>query len=230
MKIFSFSKLFFSFCFFFITAFSSDNFTKEKIFDQIFTEHVKSIKNLELENSPLIISFSATPGMGKTTLSKILEEKLSAVRISSDEARILFKKNGRVLEKEGFVLNARLLEEYFSYLIYRLQDVSKNYLLILDMNLSAFNYKKLIGLTNKFEIPLFLIRLELSKEEAINRISLREMENKESYLKFMDKWYNDYLDFDILKCDYFLDTTLPIDEKTLKDLLDRLKPLISKKD
>jgi len=57
--------------------------------DRFFSEYVQTLKNLDVENHPLIISFSATPGMGKTTLAKILEEKFQAIRISSDDVRKL---------------------------------------------------------------------------------------------------------------------------------------------
>ena len=61
--------------------------------------------------------------MGKTTISKFLEEKLFAIKISSDEVRILLREEK--IDPKTFD-EKNILEKYFTFLHEKLKNISKN--------------------------------------------------------------------------------------------------------
>lgn len=189
--------------------------SEKSSFENAFKEFAKNLNNLELENPPLIISFSGAPGMGKTSLSKILEEKLKGVRISSDELRNLLKKyNIQIdLKKESH-------QNYLFYAMAYLSHLTKNHLIILDKSVDR-DYASIADFAKKNHCPFFVIRLQLSKEETKKRLMTKE--NPDNYLKFLDKWYKDYQNFDSSYCNYVLNAKLPLDKQALDDLILKLK-------
>jgi predicted kinase len=199
-------KLFFNiflFLNFTIVAFANTLTDDEKIlFSKIFSSHIKTLKNLNKENPPCLILFSAAPGMGKTTISKFLEEKLLAIRISSDEIRILLREekiDPKIFDEKN------ILEKYFTFLHEKLKNTSKNKLVICDKSIDR-TFSKISHFAKQNNYKKFTIRLILPPEEAKNRIILRE-KNPENYLKYFDSWYQDYLNFKLENVDYFLDTS-----------------------
>jgi predicted kinase len=199
-------KLFFSIIIFLklsITLFSDTLKEDEKIlFSKIFSSHLKTLKNLNKENPPCLILFSAAPGMGKTTLAKFLEKQLSAIRISSDEIRILLKENE--IDPKTFD-EKNILEKYFGFLHEKLKNISKNKLIIFDANVDRI-FPKISNFAKQNNYKTLTIRLTLPPEEAKKRLISRE-KNPENYLKHFDKWYKDYLNFNIKNSDYFLDAS-----------------------
>lgn len=153
-------------------------------FDEVYKEHQNELQYLDVAHAPFIITFSATPGMGKTTVAKKLETCLQAVRISSDTARVLLAKHG---------LKSASLSDYLMYLLKELEQTSPNHLIILDMSVDR-EYKLIADTAQKQHIPLFVIRLDVTKEEAAIRI-LKSKPNPDAYLKHLDKWFQDYQAF-----------------------------------
>ena len=193
---------------------------KNLIYTEVFTKHILNINHLEKENNAIIILFSGTPGMGKTTISKILEENLSGIRICSDEVRRIFLDmhlDPGEIPKDN---NLNNIEEYLIYLFHVLDNTSKNHLFILDMSCDR-SYNSMKHLAEIYNYPLFVIRLQLPYEETKNRITLRE-KNPEKYLKFFDVWYNDYKNFDESKWDYLLNVDCKTDELPISDLIDQI--------
>ena len=125
-------------------------------FDLVFDEHVKSLQYLEEIKPRLMITFSGVYGMGKTTLSKKLENQLHAIRISGDEIR-------PILERCGF--KGCDLNKYTSYCIQRLLNEFNNELLIIDRNVNN-NRPFYDSIARSIGAPIFSIRLTLSKESA----------------------------------------------------------------
>ncbi len=208
-------------CFFLLSfnfLLTSELSISEKSFESAFKEFAKTLKNLKLENPPLIIAFSGAPGMGKTSLSKILEEKLKGVRISSDELRSLLKKNNIQID-----LKKETHQNYLFYAMSYLKALTKNHLLILDKSVDR-DYASIADFAKKNHCPFFVIRLRLSKEETKKRLLTKE--NPKNYLTFLDKWYKDYQDFDSSSCNYVLNAEQPLDKKTLDDLIQKLKDFL----
>ena len=97
---------------------SSDETVKSpenEIYKEIFLRHIEKINNLEKENKPMLILFSGPPGIGKSTIAKILEKKLSAIRISSDEYRALFQEIGVDSTQTVKDSDFTYLEDYLLY-------------------------------------------------------------------------------------------------------------------
>lgn len=154
--------------------------------EQFFDLHCKSLQHTEIKNPSLVICFSATPGMGKTYVSKLLEEKYQAVLISSSELRRLVRQMDPSLPTEAF------LEAYMSYFLDHYQ--APNQFFILDVSIDR-KYKTLFSALEEKKMPYVVIRLQVPPEDVLERLSLRE--GKENYIKFMDGWRADYEAFQI---------------------------------
>jgi predicted kinase len=179
----------------------------EATYEAVFAEHVLMLNHLEVPHSPKVITFSATPGMGKTVIAKKLETALQAIRLSSDDARKLLRKH-----------NETDLSAYLGYVVQELNKRSPNHLIILDMSIDR-EYNNLETIAAKEGYKLFIIRLNVPRQIAEERIKSREP-NPEAYLKHMDKWYQDYLAFPQSKANFILDNSQ--EEPSLGPLLDAL--------
>lgn len=218
----------FIFTFFLLTTASFSANTENEIIDntsinlyhKIYSEHLKTLSHLDQKNRPLLILFSGTPAMGKSTVAKILKKKLSGIRIVSDDIRILFRDSN--INPQHFVdeTNRTYLETYFPFLLANLCESTENHLFIFDMSCDRL-FDKFKALANKHNIPIFTIRLDLSLEETKNRIISRDIE-PDNFLKYIDKWYMDYTNFDKKNCDYTLDVSKSIEDLPINDLIDSI--------
>jgi len=162
----------------------------KEIFKRINKEFLPNLKNVNYPNKKFLIGFSGIPSSGKTSIAKKLEERYKGVRIRSDDVR-------KIIAKEDFLKtpeeNEELLEGYIFGLIENCPF--KNGLLILDNSLDR-KYKRFFDLCKSKKLEFFIIRLDFSGEEAINRIINREkVENMGDLYKSMEKWVRDYNDF-----------------------------------
>ena len=202
-----------------IELYKIDN-SNSDLYNDIYSKYLQNIYNVEKVNPPIIIIFSGAPGMGKSTISKILEDKLSGIRISSDEIRMLFREIGINPQKIINETNHSYIEEQLIFTIDKLNKTSKNKLLILDMSCDR-TYNIIKNIAENYKYPIFTIRLNLSLEETKQRIIDRGIKS-DNFLKFIDKWYDDYINFDEKQCDYFLDMSVMIDELPIEDLLSQI--------
>lgn len=168
--------------------FKKPNVSSEtELFQKIEAQQYNLFKNLEVKNNPLIIFFSATPGMGKTHLAKILEEKYKAIRISTDDIRnIMRSMNITAKDKE------QIIDKYFFNLLENYKGINK--LIILDASIDR-RYKKVFPYLDSKNIPYIVIRFDVPMDVVKQRIQEREKENSKFYLSNLDKWYADYIDF-----------------------------------
>ena len=189
--------------------------------DAIIQEHITTLPNLDKEHEPLLILFSATAGMGKTTVAKKIEDALGAVRITLDEVRILMKKYG-VYPLTGTEQDRiTCIMNYLDKLLLALEKKSKNHLVILDDTVDRM-HQKIATIAANHKCPTFLIQVKASKETAIRRIKARE-KDPQGYLDNMDRWYKDYLAFDSKCIDYAIDNDTDGKDPAIKPLLDALK-------
>lgn len=161
-------------------------------FEKVFQEHLKQLQNLDKINPHLIVFLSGAFGMGKTTVSKQLENNFQAIRLNGDHMRDLLTSAGISKDK---------IDEYFLYCMHRLHSLSYNRFYIVDRcyenNEEYYRY-----LTDEFGLPTFLIRLEVPKKIAMQRIISRNfgvnylLSNfEESYAKYMDAGQRLYFDY-----------------------------------
>ena len=183
----------------------------------VFEEHVTSLHHLEVAHPPSAIAFSATPGMGKTTIANELEKRLQGVRLSSDTARKLLRKHG---------INPNAIDPttkqtaFIAYMAYFLQEHVKrsvNHLIIFDMSVDR-QYSLLAAHSKN----LFVIRLVVPRPVVEERIRKRE-DTPDAYLKHMDKWFSDYDAFDEKRVNFFFDNTNDFEKAQLVRLIQALK-------
>lgn len=209
-------------CFTHYTALQAD-----PSFDSIIQEHIKLLPNLDKVNPPLMILFSATPGMGKTTLATNIQDVFDAVKITVDDARRLLVKHA-ITVKDDRTYKSLPIEEkiecivnYLDQLIQEIRKTSKNQFFIIDDSVNQW-HDKIKGIAEKNEMQTFLIRLDVSKAKAIERIKQRE-QNPQGYLDAMDRWYYFYEQFDAHLVDYVFCNEKVFDTQQFDELLDALK-------
>ncbi len=180
------------------SSFRSD---QESDFVKLFYIHQQKLNNLKKSNRPMLICFSGTPGMGKTTISEKLESHYSALVISSDQNRSLIKKHSSEKKKYSKEDDS----DYFYFLINNLPKT--NGMIVLDMSIDR-TYKELLPWASKNKLPVFIIQLELSKDEAINRIKSRNRPSDPNSLKNIDSTFEDYKRFhENVGIDFYLDNS-----------------------
>lgn len=194
---------------------------KEQILKHIYAIHSKNLKNLEeLNNFKIILFFSGIPGSGKTTLAKEIEERYNGIRLNNDDIRdIIVDALHLNIESEEV---HKLTKEYSLYLTNKLSNV-KNGLIILDSSIDR-SFEQIKKWADKNSYKLFVIKLDISKEEIINRINLRQGKDAHIYLDNLDRWWNDYVEFNKLyRADFIYHS-----EKDLNNLFEVLEPLVLK--
>lgn len=158
--------------FLFLSTLSAD----ERLCEELFAEHMKMLSHTEVAHPPLVVCFSATPGMGKTYIAKLVEEKYQAVRISTDAVRDLIRKSASTMPRE------ETLDEYLNYFLTHYK--APNHFFILDASIDR-TYKRLFALWESKSVPFIVVRLEVPRQDVAERLSA-------SYLPYLDLWQKDY--------------------------------------
>lgn len=168
-----------------------------KIIKKIYKEHLKILKNLDVDNkNRLLICFSGVPMLGKTTIAKRIEKDLRAVRINNDSIRDIINSKLENVAQDDI---QKILEDYLIWLLEKFEKFSNN-LIVLDSSIDR-KYKKVFYFADKFKFKTFIIKIKISKDEFKKRIN----NNKKEYLDNMNKWYYDYSKFNkINKSSYFI--------------------------
>lgn len=197
-------------------------------FDTVIQEHIQKLSNLDKVNSKLLILFSATAGMGKTMLANKIEAEMQAIKVTVDDARILLKKN-KIYPIEGSEQDKiNCITSYLDHLISKLEQVSKNQLIIIDDSVDRL-YQNFMSIAKAHKFPTYLIRIKVSKEKAIERIKKRE-QSPQGYLENMDRWYRDYERLNSGYIDYVIDNESDkFDNGVLSGLISNLKSASTKK-
>jgi len=171
--------------------FNRDEIYEERInrivMSNIYLEHKNKLKYLSVKNNKLIICFGAIPGSGKTTISKILEEKYKGVRINTDEIRSIIHK----IETDP-IKKQEILENYILYFLKNYDLI--NGLIILDCSIDRL-YKPVIDYANKNNFSLFVINIQITKETVEDRIS-KINENYKDYIEEMQRWLKEHKQFE----------------------------------
>ena len=153
----------------------------------------------------LMIVFSGTPGMGKTTIATQLEEKFQAIRISSDNVRAIMIENGS--------RNWTWLEDYLLWSLKQVALHSPNKLIILDRSIDR-PYPTYIQFAKTFGYELFLIRIQVDKGLLKKRIKERGTTHSsaKTLLKQLNHRWTEYkLSEDNYPADYDFDNNESLD-------------------
>ncbi len=201
---------------------SPDSNNQNRLLGTIIEQHINSLQNLDKVNPRCFIFFSATPGMGKTMIAKKLELELKAIRVTLDDGRIFLRQNSLY---PIFGSDIDTMIYYLNRLLLQLKKTSKNHLIIIDDTVDSM-YEYMCSIAKKFNSRTFLIKLDVSKKTAIERIKSREV-NPKGYLNNIDHWYDEYLKFDQKYVDYVLDNEDSIRNLSIQPLIKLISHLLN---
>lgn len=146
--------------------------------------HLHTLPNKEKSNPKFLILFSGTPGMGKTTIAKKLEEHFQAIRLSTDEARLLLKANN---------LSPALADSYIEWCLHAIYKELPNQLIILDRSVDR-TYPTYLQFAKDFGYNTFLVRMDVQRSIVEGRIRQRGRDVHE-LLQAADRSWNDFEQF-----------------------------------
>ena len=187
------------------------------------------IKDIPLKKCSTLfgISFLGGPGVGKSTLSQKLSQKLKIPVVINDQIR-------RQLETFGInpVENDDLVKKLaVSRINYLLEHQTS---MILDSN-SLKAYKKMEEDFQNYHAPVFFIELRCSEVEILRRIKERKEnfdKDKTNYSRAVEEDYYEYLEiqknhsFPKEKIFFTIDTEKEL-EKQIENFVEKLKKYIN---
>lgn len=189
------------------------------VLEKMFKQHCSQLKNTHIQQKPFIITFSGTPGMGKSRLAQKLEDVYQAVRISTDTLRALFNSSASIELKEY----DEALQKYFAYFFKRYSFPNKR--MILDASIDR-KYARLFPFFQLQNIEFVVVRLEVPRDVIVKRLIAREGDRAYWYLKHLDAWLLDYDNFAQQYKNYISYENL--EESDLKNLTDEIDKNIIK--
>lgn len=174
-----------------LICFALPLFASEDKFSEVFERHRESMRHLNVNHPRLFIMFSATPCMGKTTLAKSIEKKFKAIRISSDESRVLLSEFGINPNERDPETDLIMVERYLEYCINQVNSRFANHMIVFDKSVDR-TCARYSALMQALDYDLYLIRLYVKKDEIVRRLHVREGNKAPFFLKRLDKWLLDY--------------------------------------
>jgi predicted kinase len=163
-----------------------------KTIQQIHQNYYPFIPNLTRVNErKMLVLFSGIPGSGKTTHARQLERAYHGIRINVDEIRELVGHLGLAETKEK---RNQIAKAYVAYCLDQL-IAETNHLVIIDASADRV-YHQTMTWCKKNDFESYIISLDISKEEAVARLTLREIaEELPTYLEMLDTWITDHAAF-----------------------------------
>lgn len=147
----------------------------------------------KFRDGKVLITFSAIPGAGKTTIAKQLQARYNLARINKDELHDIM-----VTMSEAH--NEELLKAAVQKLTQMLSEKEK--VILNDASVDR-KYDEVEAWADKTGYKVFLIQIEVPIDVLIHRIKERNKENAADYLKEMDRWVSEHEQFiQNHKCDF----------------------------
>ena len=174
----------------------------DKIADEIYLEYRGSIKTPEEKPArQFVLCPVGLVGSGKSSVIKPLAEKLSLVRISSDEIRWRLKEKGFNYDRTK-ELTHRMAQEF----------IENGYSLALDMNCGSPNSKKSIAeFKEKYNIKILWVHINPPEDFIIHKLKMYPhswlFENGEQAVDAYFKYKQAYGDFGSIDFIYTFDTS-----------------------
>jgi adenylate kinase family enzyme len=118
------------------------------------------------QEKPFGITFIAPPGIGKTTVSKILSKKTGIYITANDKIRRIVEKYG-IDPEENHKLVEKLANDRTVYMLENRTNM------IIDANMQFF-WESAQNNFKKYDANLYFVKLECEEKEIIKRITERE--------------------------------------------------------
>jgi predicted kinase len=122
----------------------------------------KTKENAHVRDQKCIIYFAGIPGSGKSTLARILEKKLSAPRISSDEIREYCEKRASQIPESSII--QKTIGEWITK--------APNTIYIIDASIDR-SFNNSIQYADSNGIEYFIISIEIDENTAITMLENR---------------------------------------------------------
>jgi adenylate kinase family enzyme len=162
---------------------------KQEIYEKTLQIHLKQLKNLDVKNSKIIVSFSGVPCSGKSTLANDLEKHFKAVKINTDDIRDIIKQVVPVDEYTRDELQELLIEYNVNFFEY-LRKIPNGFLII-DASVDR-NYELVKKTAEDGGYILYIIRILIEKDELIESFKKRNMEKDKEIIGDIDIYYDDF--------------------------------------
>ena len=136
--------------------------------------YLSQLTNLELVHPKLVITFSGGNAVGKSSLSKAIQEQLGGVILENDAVRaaMLAPDAPQVGQKDDHARFSALAWQYIIDLYRRLDSVTKNGLIIRDAVVDWY-FDRILPIFEQQGYELFIVRFELSRDKRITLIRQR---------------------------------------------------------
>lgn len=155
----------------------------------IWSENIKQLNNLDVQNPKVIVCFAGVSGSGKTTLAESLENDFKGVRLNSDNLRDIL---GHLIPDSTIIEKNSIVEAYKSYELDRIATYP-NGLIILDSSIDR-KYPKILDWAKGNSYKTLIISFDLPIETVKSRI-VASKKNPDNYLREMDRWIKDHEEF-----------------------------------
>lgn len=189
-------------------------FGGEEDYEKVFSHHVKILSYLDESHPNLLIVFSGTPAMGKTTIAQKLQNQLHAVRLSSDEVRSILSQLGNW--PPDFSVDA-----YLDWALRKLEMERKNHLFILDRSIDR-TFKRYQSFAVEKGYPLFIIKMVVDRKEVERRVCVRGTDVA-NLMAQIDRCWRHYERFNELhQADFIFDNN-GSSEKNLQELIAKIE-------
>ena len=156
----------------------------KQLIQKVHKKYIDKLKYLNVPHKKLVICFSGFAGSGKTYIAKIIEKEYKAVRIRSDDIRKI-------------VIDMKIKEiddVTYGYIEWLCKNWKfKNKLIILDMGIDR-KYKETFKIFRKKKYKIFIIRLNVSKKTAYERVFERNKGNIKHFNSEINRWICEWKD------------------------------------
>lgn len=191
--------------------------------EKAYQIHCSAFSNVDVSHPRLLLLFSGTPGMGKTTLSYYLENELEAIRLGADDSRAVLRKQFDTdvsSDSENYNDHEIQLEEYLQYCLTKLDTESSNHLVILDRSIDGIE-EQTLKLAEQLGYDTYIIRLSCQKATVEKRLCIRE-DDPFIHLNRLNHWFKQYEEFPLELVDYTLNVEEEWEYLPLDDLIDAI--------
>lgn len=190
-------------------------------YNEIYNQLINEIPLNKSENAYGIL-FIAGPGFGKSTVAKMLSDKLNIFIASNDAVRRVFNKNKDVPEAKETIANL---------VIDRLKYMLENRVSHIIDGDCEFFYEKYKELYKNYNVKMIVIKLLCSEETVLNRLDTRALSfgtsdnnsraTRDDYYIYLDKLKKNT---NIIDNDYYVintDTSFEEVEKQVDEFINK---------
>ena len=145
-------------------------------------EYLHKQDNLSAQNPKLLVAFSGTSAVGKSTLSKRIEEELNGLVIENDGVkRCLIEHRPELSQRE----RGKVTWEYTMDLFRRLPEVTPNGLIVRDAVIDWY-FDRIFPIFEASGYKIFIVKFDVSKDKNVDLLKSRGDTETQSLENLLD--------------------------------------------